>query len=111
VVLPIKYEPQWPGKYWPGCYARLRAQGVIFDADHLETFKQVCDTLQKHSAVLRKEGVTLAGRLHPVISDMADLEAESLRVFTEEYGYEIPAGVWPSLSRVYTLVAQGALDN
>jgi hypothetical protein len=109
--LPTKYEPQWPAKYWSGCYARLRAHDVKFDSEHLETFKQVCDTLQKWSAVLRKEGVTLGARLHPAIQDMRDLEAESLRVFTEEYGYTIPGGCWPSLSRIYSLVAEGVLAN
>ena len=69
------------------------------------------DSLQRFSAVLRKEGVSLGGQPHPVITDMRDLEQESLRVFTEEYGYTIPAGCWPSLSNVYTLVVKGVLDN
>jgi hypothetical protein len=108
--VPSQYEPQWPKRYWPGCYARLRAHDVIFDSEHLETFKQVCDTLQKWSGVLRKEGVILGNGTHPAVQDMCELETESLRVFTEEYGYTIPDGCWPSLSHVYTLIAEGVLN-
>jgi hypothetical protein len=49
--------------------------------------------------------------MHPAIRDMRELEEESLRVFTEDYGYRIPDGMWPRLSRVYTLIAGGVLGN
>lgn len=108
--MPTKYEPQWPPPYWAACYSRLRANNVTFDSEHLELFKEVCGSLQKWSAVLRKDGPVLGNGTHPVIADMRALEEESLRVFRDEYGYEIPAGIWPSLSRIYTLVAEGVLN-
>lgn len=84
---------------------------MSFEPDHRELFKEVCDTIQRHSARVRQEGMIVNGAHHPAIQDMRDLEAESLRVFRDEYGYAVTAEMWPSMGAVHAIVAERCLND
>jgi hypothetical protein len=70
----------------------------------------VCDSIQALSARVRDEGLVLGGKPNPLIDDMAELEAESLRVF-QGSGHRVTADMWPRLSALQYMVAAGVIGN
>lgn len=111
LVLPTKYEPQWPPRYHLGCVTRLEKHGVILEPEHLDLFKSVCDTIQRMAARIRDEGMIIDGGHNSLIQKMRDIEAESLRVFRDEYGYPVTCAMWPSMGATHALVAEGCLND
>ena len=108
--MPSKYEPQWPARYHLGCVTRLREYGVTLEGDDLELFQQVCDSIQSLSGRIRDEGPVIGGEPNPLIWEMRQIEQESFRVFRDELNLPVTARMWPDLSRLYELVADGVLN-